>query len=164
MFTYLSEEFLPPLFEYLAERYAKIEEVPSYKDERTGYEKLLSVLDQARADTYYPELFDKAAYLLIQINKGHFFSNGNKRLALVATTVFLDINGKHLKSLPKGEYQTLLARLFPEYKDWSDFPEFSSTDFATYHLSIIIADSGTFSIDHDELKARVKSFFLEATE
>ena len=164
MYTYLSEEYRPPLFGYLAERYAKIEEVPNYKDERTGYEKLLAVLEQARADTYYPELFDKVGYLLIQINKGHFFSNGNKRLALVATTVFLDINGKHLKALSKEEYRSLLGRLFPEYKDWSDFPDFSSTDFATYHLSIIIADSGTFGIVHDDLKMRVKAFFTEATE
>jgi death-on-curing family protein len=164
MSTYLEKEQLPPLFAYLAERYAKLEEVPSYSDERIGYGKILGVLEGVRMDVYYPDVLDKAAYLLIQINKGHFFSNGNKRLALVVATVFLDINGKHLKDLPKEEYRTLLTRLFPEYKDWSDFPDFSSTDFATYHLSIIIADSGTLGIAHDDLKTRVKAFFTEATE
>ena len=164
MYIYLDKEQLPPLFVYLAERYARIEEVPSYQDETIGFGKLLGVLEGVRMDTYYPDTLDKAGYLLIQINKGHFFSNGNKRLALVVATVFLDLNGKRLKSLSKEEYQALLGRLFPEYKDWSDFPEFSSTDFATYHLSIIIADSGTFNIDHDDLKARVKAFFAEATE
>ena len=164
MHIYLDKEHLPPLFVYLAERYARIEEVPSYLDETMGYEKLVGVLERVRMDVYYPDTLDKAAYLLIQINKGRFFSNGNKRLALVVATVFLDLNGKRLKSLSKEGYRTLLEKLFPEYKDWSDYPEFSSTDFATYHLSIMIADSGTFNIDHDDLKVRIKTFFVEATE
>ncbi len=164
MHIYLNKEQLPPLFVYLAERYARIEEVPSYQEETIGFEKLLGVLEGVRMDTYYPDTLDKTTYLLLQINKGHFFSNGNKRLALVVATVFLDLNGKKLKALPKEEYQALLQRLFPEYKTWSDFPEFSSTDFATYHLSIVIADSGTFNITHDDLKNRVKTFFAGATE
>ncbi len=164
MFTYLERDQLPPLFSYLAERYARIEEVPSYEEETIGFEKLLGVLERVRMDAFYPETLDKAGYLLIQINKGHFFSNGNKRLALVLATAFLDLNGKRLKNLSKEEYRILLEGLFPEYKDWSDFADFSSTDFATYHLSIMIADSGTFNIEHDNLKVRIKTFFTKATE
>src|SRR3989344_9058203 len=142
MHIYLDKEQLPPLFVYLAERYARIEDVPSYQDETTGFAKLLGVLEGVRMDIYYPDTLDKAGYLLIQINKGHFFSNGNKRLALVIATVFLDFNERHLKAITKEAYRAILERLFPEYQGWSDFSEFTSTDFATYHLSIIIADSG----------------------
>ena len=115
-------------------------------------------------DLFYPDLLDKATYLLVSINKGHFFSNGNKRLALVVATVFLDFNERHLKAITKEAYRAILERLFPEYQGWSDFSEFTSTDFATYHLSIIIADSGALHIEHDDLKSRVKLFFSEAIE
>ena len=161
MIAYLDKEHLPPLFVYLQKRYARIEEVPDYQGE-PGYERLLGVLERVQMDLYYRDLLDKAAYLIIAINKGHFFSNGNKRLALVATTVFLDLNKKALQESSKEEYRHLLERLFPEYKTLNDFPEFTSTDFATYHLSIVIAESGALGIEHDDLKLRVKRFFEEA--
>ena len=164
MTVYLGAGHLPPLFAYLEKRYARIEEVPDYKGEAAGYEKLLGVLERVQMDLYYPALLDKAAYLLIAINKGHFFSNGNKRLALVVSTVFLDLNKKQLKANSKEDYKLLLGRLFPEYQRWSDFTEFTATDFATYHLSIIIAESGALAIEHDDLKSRVKEFFVAATE
>lgn len=41
----------------------------------------------------YPTVFDKAAMLLYFIAKDHCFNDGNKRTALYATTIFLDING-----------------------------------------------------------------------
>jgi len=164
MTTYLEKGHLPPLFAYLEKRYARVEEVPDYRGEAIGYEKLLGVLERVRMDTYYPDLLDKAAYLLIAINKGHFFSNGNKRLALVTTTVFLDINERRLRESSKKDYKLLLGQLFPEYQEWSDFAEFTSTDFATYHLSIVIAESGALNIEYDDLKVRVRRFFAEATE
>ncbi len=103
-------------------------------------------------------------HLLIEINEGHFFSNGNKRLALVVTTVFLIINSKHLEERPKESYKILLATLFPEHEECTDSPEFTATDFATYNLSIIIADSGTYHLDYDVLKKRVREFLRQAIE
>ena len=160
--NYIPEDALDLIFEFVSQRYSRIEEVPQYHGE-PGFEKFCGVLTQVQSDTYYPTLLDKAAYLLVNINKGHFFSNGNKRLALVVTTVFLVMNDLQLKAESKEWYRTILGNLFPEYKDWEDFEDFTSTDFATYHLSIMIADSGTFNIEHEELKGRVTSFFIQAT-
>src|SRR3989344_3621271 len=149
MILYLGDEHLDPIFAFVAERYSRQEEVPIYRDNREGIAKLLGVLERARMDAYYPNLLDKATHLLIEINEGHFFSNGNKRLALVATTTFLIINGRRLEERPKESYKMLLSSLFPEHRERTDFPEFTATDFATYNLSIIIADSGTYNLEYE---------------
>ncbi|MBP9816691.1 MAG: Fic family protein [Candidatus Pacebacteria bacterium] len=163
MVQYIAEESLELIFALISERYSKIEEVPHYSTE-AGFKKFCSVLLQAEEDSYYPSVLDKAMYLLIGINKGHFFSNGNKRLALVITTVFLGINDLWLKAETKERYRGILENLFPEYAQWGDFEEFTSTDFATYNLSIMIADSGVYGISHDELKRRVRTFLEQSTE
>lgn len=162
MTTYIEPGDLPELFSYVQEQYSRIEEVPRYSEERAGYEKFISVLGRMKEDVYYPDIHDKATNTLIQINKGHLFSNGNKRLALVTTAVFYGINGYSFKELSKQEYKNILISLFPEHTDWVDFAEFTATDFATYHLSIIVAESGAYNVSHDDLKERVKRFF-EAT-
>lgn len=41
----------------------------------------------------YPSLFEKAAMLLFFLVKGHCFPDGNKRVAILAAIVLLDING-----------------------------------------------------------------------
>lgn len=163
MTQYLTVQGLDSIFEFVQERYAKIEEVPAYKDE-PGFEKFCGVLVQVQSDNYYPTVFDKAVYLVLNINKGHFFSNGNKRLALVIMISFLAINGFGLRAESKEWYRNTLEDLFPEYKQWEDFDEFTSTDFATYNLSIMIADSGVYGITHDELKRRITAFLEESTE
>ncbi len=160
--VYLVDEHLDPIFAFVAKRYGRQEEVPVYRENPEGIAKLLGVLERARMDTYYPTLLDKATHLLLSINKGHFFSNGNKRLALVVTTTFLTINGSRLKENLKESYKDLLASLFPERMEYLDFPEFTPTDFATYNLSIIIADSGTYGIEYDLLKERVHTFLSQS--
>jgi death-on-curing protein len=162
MIEYLEESDLKVIFSFVSERYGRQEEVPEYELHREGIQKLVGVLERTRMDAYYPSLLEKAAYLLIAINKGHFFSNGNKRLALVAMTAFLTLNNKNLKYVSKDSYRELLSRLFPEYTSETDFAEFMGTDFATYNLSIIIADSAAYSIDHESLKGRVLAFLTEA--
>lgn len=164
MIFYLGDEHLDPIFGFVAERYGRQEEVPIYRDNREGIDKLLGVLERTRMDTYYPNLLDKATHLLIEINEGHFFSNGNKRLALVVTAAFLTLNGKHLEERQKESYQSLLSSLFPEHEEYVDFHEFTATDFATYNLSIIIADSGTHSLQYEALKTRVREFLSQAIE
>ncbi len=79
-------------------------------------------------------------------------------------TIFLAINDLQLKTGDKAWYRNMLAGLFPKYTQWEDFKEFTSTDFATYNLSIMIADSGVHGISHDELKDRVHSFLEQSTE
>lgn len=41
----------------------------------------------------YQSLFEKAAMLLYLLAKGHCFPDGNKRVAILAAIVLLDING-----------------------------------------------------------------------
>jgi death-on-curing protein len=50
----------------------------------------------------YPSLSLKAAALLHSITNNHALADGNKRLALLATTVFLDLNG-HAPDLSDDE-------------------------------------------------------------
>lgn len=162
---YLTEQnLIDSIFPYVSQRYGKVEEVPDYANDPKGMSQVLGVLERVQMDRYYPTVLEKAAYLLIAINKGHFFGNGNKRLALVTSTVFLVLNDVVLRDESKDAYRKLLSELFPEYNSWTDFPDFSPTDYATYHLSIIIADSGTYNILHDELKGRVLAFLKEATK
>jgi death-on-curing family protein len=162
--VYLRRTFVDFIFGFIAERFGTIEEVPNYNDEHLGVEKLCGIFEQIQSDVFYPTLLDKAAYLLIGINKGHFFSNGNKRLALVATTVFLTLNDITFKKAEKEWYRETLELLFPEYASWTDFDDFTHTDFATYNLSIMVADSGVHGISHDELKRRLRTFFELSTE
>lgn len=41
----------------------------------------------------YPDLFGKTAMLFYFLAKGHCFPDGNKRVAIMAAIVMLDING-----------------------------------------------------------------------
>ncbi len=160
--NYIQEKDLDLVFSFINRRYGKIEEVPPYKLE-PGFEKFCAVLQQAHSD-YYPSVFDKAVYLLIGVNKGHFFSNGNKRLALVVMTFFIIMNGLELREETKNWHKNILSSLVPEYEKWEDFVDFTATDFATYNLSIMIADSGVYGISHDELKRRIHSYLEQATQ
>ncbi|TGK48734.1 type II toxin-antitoxin system death-on-curing family toxin [Leptospira bouyouniensis] len=47
-------------------------------------------------ESLHPSLFDKAAAYLYYLCKNHPFLDGNKRVALASTLVFLDINGYDL--------------------------------------------------------------------
>ncbi|MCH8824361.1 MAG: type II toxin-antitoxin system death-on-curing family toxin [Planctomycetes bacterium] len=42
---------------------------------------------------FHPTLAEKAATYLFHLSKNHPFENGNKRIAVIAAIVFLDING-----------------------------------------------------------------------
>lgn len=51
----------------------------------------------------YPEMWEKAAALLQSIVKNHALIDGNKRLAWLATAVFLEINGVTTTSIPNDD-------------------------------------------------------------
>jgi death-on-curing protein len=71
------------------------------RDLRAGPVRDLGLLDSAAArprasafgEDAYPTLALKAAALLHSIARNHALVDGNKRLAWLATVVFLDING-----------------------------------------------------------------------
>lgn len=55
--------------------------------------QLDSVLEHIKNDDYYPSFQDKLIHLFWACCKFHCFCDGNKRIALVASTQFLLING-----------------------------------------------------------------------
>ncbi len=156
--AYLDDEHLEIVFDLIYKRYARREEVPYYQDERSGMEKLKGVLQGVRMDEFYPDFFDKTAYLFTQINEGHFFSNGNKRLALVITATFVGLNEFQFQNFSKEKYKDYLSHLFSGYSDWQDFDEFYPEEFGLYNLSIIVADNKKYVQSFDELKNGVKEF------
>jgi len=60
---------------------------------KEGENQLDSLLGHIQNDDYYPKIEDKILYLFYGINKGHIFSDGNKRMAIVACGQFLFKNG-----------------------------------------------------------------------
>jgi death-on-curing protein len=52
-----------------------------------------SVLDFVQNDVYYPDFVSKISYLVFRFCSGHFFNDGNKRIALTLGTYFLHKNG-----------------------------------------------------------------------
>lgn len=52
-----------------------------------------AILDFVQNDTYYPDFVSKLSYIVFRFCTGHFFNDGNKRIALTLGTYFLHING-----------------------------------------------------------------------
>lgn len=55
--------------------------------------QLESILEHVQYDLYYPQFEDKLTHLFFAINKGHTFSDGNKRSSIALATYFMEING-----------------------------------------------------------------------
>lgn len=70
------------------------EPIPDYKTVNLGrLEAALAAPQQAGfGSEFYPRLEDKAAILAYSITKNHAWENGNKRMALTATLLFLYLN------------------------------------------------------------------------
>ena len=156
---YLETENLSVLFELVRKYYGRNEEVPAYESYKDDIAKLSGVLSGVKSDTFYPSLAQKAAYLFLQVNKGHFFPNGNKRFALVTAISFININDYRIKELTFDEYQFLIRKLFPRYERFQSFPDFFPEEFALYNLSIIVAESHKYVDNFEELKKSVEAFF-----
>lgn len=50
-------------------------------------------LDFVQDDLYYPEIADKAAYLMFSICRGHYFADCNKRISITLALNFFLVNG-----------------------------------------------------------------------
>jgi len=57
----------------------------------------------------YPRLKDKAAALLHSLARNHALVDGNKRLAWLATVVFLDINGQTVDLDDEAAFELVMA-------------------------------------------------------
>ena len=52
-----------------------------------------ATLDFVQDDLYYPDIADKASYLMYSLCKGHYFSDCNKRISITLTANFFLKNG-----------------------------------------------------------------------
>lgn len=133
---------------------------PLYENETVGLKKLEAVFSLAKNHTYYEGFFEKATYLFLSILSGHFFSNGNKRLALSVFVKFYEINGYRESRFKRDKYVGKLKEIFPKAKI-RKIPEIQAVfPEMLYHLTKIVADKksrgdGSF----DSLKSRVEDFF-----
>jgi prophage maintenance system killer protein len=135
------------------------ENTPRYEDNKIGTEKLNATLNHVQQD-WYPTKLEKAAYIFVSINKGHFFANGNKRLALIVTLFFLYENNFKHKNIQKKEFKKWFSKNFPKHKlSRSKFRTIYG--WAFYNLNKAIAASNK---KFDELKDSIRDFltlFLE---
>lgn len=51
------------------------------------------MLENIQNDWYYPEIADKAAYMMFSLCRGHYFADCNKRISVTLTMYFLLQNG-----------------------------------------------------------------------
>ena len=58
-----------------------------------------SVLDFVQNDLYYPDFVSKLSYLVFRFCSGHYFNDGNKRIALTLGVYFLHKNGHYWTAL-----------------------------------------------------------------
>lgn len=61
--------------------------------EELDFGKLESVLYNIQNDDWYPTFIDKLTHLFFCTCQFHCFANGNKRLAIILSTLFLLLNG-----------------------------------------------------------------------
>jgi death-on-curing protein len=59
----------------------------------------------------YPDIWSKAAALLQSIVKNHALVDGNKRLAWLATAVFLELNGVAMTAASNDDVYELVVRV-----------------------------------------------------
>lgn len=116
-----------------------------------------SVIDFIQNDMYYPDFVSKLSYLVFRFCSGHFFNDGNKRIALTLGVYFLHKNEHYwaavqfMKRLEAIVYHIaashiedeLLCRIMQNIVECTDFDE---------ELKIEIAnamDKGPVGIDEE---------------
>lgn len=163
---YLEEVHARATFDLVERLYCRKEEIPRYSSQPNGVLKYLAALERIRDDAFYPSVYDKAANLMLQINEGHYFFNGNKRLALVSTIGLLGINGRDFRQdLSACEHEEFLRNLFPVLDDHFDRdPELEPAEFGLYNLSLFIADHISLGITIEEFKEHIPTYLENITK
>lgn len=136
-----------------AMKFDPLEETPEYAMSRTGVMQLEGVFQRAQY-SWYRGILPKAAYMLMAVNKGHYFINGNKRLALVCSMTFLYINGYVAKPHSTEEYYIWLQKHFSQVV-FQDTGFHTEIGWAMYYLNKCIAADPR---DFDTLKRLVERF------
>lgn len=105
---------------------------------------ILATLDFIQNDLYYPAFADKLTYLVFCFCSGHYFNDGNKRIALTLGAYFLHKNGYNwhavifMRQLESIVYHVaasnidkdLLSRIMTAFMDDTDYDEELKIDIA----------------------------------
>lgn len=105
---------------------------------------ILATLDFIQNDLYYPTFADKLTYLVFRFCSGHYFNDGNKRIALTLGAYFLHKNGYNwhavifMRQLESIVYHVaasnidkdLLSRIMTAFIDGIDYDEELKIDIA----------------------------------
>lgn len=147
---------------------------PTYEDVLEAYSKTIyhsgggfsgvrdegnikSVLDFVQNDVYYPSFVDKLSFLMSRFCTGHYFSDGNKRIALTLGAYFLYRNSYYWKASTLMKYaEAIIYHLAAGNIDTEFFTEWlrhfmDGTDM-TEEMKLQLAkaiNKGTLSIDQD---------------
>lgn len=103
-----------------------------------------ATLEFVQNDSYYPTFVDKLTYLMYRFCSGHFFNDGNKRIALTLGTYFLHKNNYYwqacvcMRALESIIYhvaasninQELLLRIIDSFMSNRDYDEELKIDIA----------------------------------
>ena len=95
-----------------------------------------AALDFVQNDLYYPTFADKLTYLMYRFCSGHFFNDGNKRIALTLGAYFLHKNNYYwqacicMRTLESIIDQDLLLRIVNSFMMSKDYDEELKIDIA----------------------------------
>jgi len=87
-----------------------------YENCNYGILQIECILSHLKNDDYYPSFIKKVSYLFVSISTGHYFPNGNKRLAMTSLTYFLALNKCPWKDINQDHYLIFFKKYFPHYK------------------------------------------------
>ncbi|KXK26857.1 MAG: hypothetical protein TR69_WS6001000878 [candidate division WS6 bacterium OLB20] len=156
---YIPPESLPQIFTAIEEYlHQENDPVAHYANERDGCRQLESVLERIQED-YYPDFNSKATYLFLSVNRGHFFSNGNKRLAATLLKVFYTLNDYHVDpdSLPELIIRTDHHTIDLTKGDWdATFFNGDAQMIFLYAIAVTVADEQFQNIQFDDWKLLVE--------
>ena len=136
--------------------YINDEEIPKYDDQPNKVDDYFALVDRLKNDAYYPDIFSKGAALFLNLN-GHYFTNGNKRLAVFSLAFFLENNGWRPKEIDKNEIDGIITDIFGIH-ELKDYDNFSSSDFAMYNVALITAQFNKRGVNFDDGKSQVEMF------
>lgn len=105
---------------------------------------ILATLDFVQDDLYYPSFADKLSYIVFKFCSGHYFNDGNKRIALTLGAYFLHKNAyywqacvfmRQLESIvyhvaASNIHQELLLRIMNCFMNGIDYDEELKIDIA----------------------------------
>jgi death on curing protein len=122
---------------------------------------ILATLDFVQNDMYYPSVAEKLSYIVFKFCSGHYFNDGNKRIALTLGAYFLHKNGFYwqaaifMKQMEAIVYhvaasnidQDLLLRIMTAFMDGKDYDEELKLDIAN---AMSKGDLGIKGEDYEE--------------